>query len=758
MSLITTYYPLFMLCMLSLLYMIYRIQPMASTVKKVIIVLCVLTNAAYICWRLFFTLPHEGTFNIVMGILLVACECIGFIQLLVFYTLVWKPSNRKQVMISDLDRLPTVDIFIATYNEPIEVLKRTVAGCLNLSYPKESVQIYLCDDGNREVVEQLASEFGVYYLTRTDNRFAKAGNLNHAMSQTDGELILTLDADMVPLPSFLEKTVPYFHDGATAFVQVPQAFYNEDPFQYNMFSKDRIPNEQDFFMQTLQAGKDRFNAVMYVGSNTVFRRTALDEIGGFATGVITEDMATGMLLQGKFKSVSVGEVLAVGLAPESWLDLLKQRDRWSRGNIQCARKFNPLKVRGLTLMQRVLYLDGIVYWFNGLFKMIYILTPILFLLFGIQSFWADFQSVFMFWLPAFFSSYLAFKLVSNQKRSMFWSHIYESSMAFHLAGVALSELFLKKRVEFLVTPKGIQTDKRHFHLKTMIPHLIFLLLSLLALVKIGYDVKVNGTMNADLMLINIFWVLYNGAGLFMALLVAFDRPRYRKSERFVIEKEGHLRSDHQDQSIACFLLDMSDSGARLSIPLDQASSLYQGQTQLFFSENESVACDVVWSYPEGDKLMVGVAFTDTKKSEYLSLIRFLFTREHVAMTDREKKSYAVRTFLRFLRETEKVPKALRRKWMRRPLQGVTGTIAYEDRLEEKMPVIIHDISLSGCKIEFEDSIELNGKVRITIDTESLTDQPAIAIWTSQKRGRTMAGLKFVQPEIKQIEEREGVVS
>lgn len=78
-----------------------------------------------------------------------------------------------------------------------------------------------------------------------------------------------------------------------------------------------------------------------------------------------------------------------------------------------------------------------------------------------------------FGTPAFFSSYLAFKLVSNQKRSMFWSHIYESSMAFHLAGVALSELFLKKRVEFLVTPKGIQTDKRHFHLKTMIPHLIF---------------------------------------------------------------------------------------------------------------------------------------------------------------------------------------------------------------------------------------------------------------------------------------------
>ena len=244
----------------------------------------------------------------------------------------------------------------------------------------------------------------------------------------------------------------------------------------------------------------------------------------------------------------------------------------------------------------------------------------------------------------------------------------------------------------------------------------------------------------------------------MALLVAFDRPRYRKSERFVIEKEGHLRSDHQDQSIACFLLDMSDSGARLSIPLDQASFLNQGKMQLIFSEDESVACDVVWSHQEGDKLMVGVAFTDTQKSEYLSLIRFLFTREHVAITDREKKSYAVRTFLRFLRETEKVPKALQRKWMRRPLQGVTGTFSYEGNLEEKVPVIIHDISLSGCKIESEASIELHEKVLITIDTESLTDQPAIAVWTSRKRGRTMVGLKFVQPEIKQIEEREGVVS
>ena len=88
-------------------------------------------------------------------------------------------------------------------------------------------------------------------------------------------------------------------------------------------------------MRQLEEGKDRFNATMYVGSNALFRRTALEEIGGFATGVITEDMATGMLLQAnKWETVFVNETLAVGLSPETFSDLLKQRDRWCRGNIQ----------------------------------------------------------------------------------------------------------------------------------------------------------------------------------------------------------------------------------------------------------------------------------------------------------------------------------------------------------------------------------------------------------------------------------------
>ncbi|MBM7662311.1 cellulose synthase/poly-beta-1,6-N-acetylglucosamine synthase-like glycosyltransferase [Bacillus mesophilus] len=132
-----------------------------------------------------------------------------------------------------------------------------------------------------------------------------------------------------------------------AFVQLPQAFYNDDIYQFNLLQSKNIPNEQDLFMRLIQTGRDRFNSTIYIGSNTIFRRVALDAIGGFATGTITEDMATGMLIQSKgYKTVFHNEVLAQGLAAESLSDFLSQRIRWARGTIQTMRKWNPITLPG----------------------------------------------------------------------------------------------------------------------------------------------------------------------------------------------------------------------------------------------------------------------------------------------------------------------------------------------------------------------------------------------------------------------------
>ncbi|MDA1476849.1 glycosyltransferase [Bacillus changyiensis] len=735
------YYPIAMILLTFVSFFGIKIS---SRFKKMLIIICLITNGVYIVWRFGFTLPTASPADVTMGIILVVTELIGFLQLLVFYTLIWKERKRTPILLGEKDHWPSVDIFIATYNEDRNVLKKSVAGCLKLDYPKELVNIYLCDDGKRKDIKKLAEKFGVHYLTRKTNEHAKAGNLNHAMSCTTGELIVTLDADMVPLPSFLKKTVGYFKEEKVAFVQTPQAFYNEDPYQYNLFSGTNIPNEQDFFMRRLQAGKDRFNAVMYVGSNTVFRRTALDEIGGFATGVITEDMATGMLLQTKYEAAFVGEVLAVGLAPETWTDLLKQRDRWCRGNIQCGKKWNPLLLKGLTPMQRILYFDGILFWFFGVFKMVYILAPLLFLLFGIHSLKTNVFEITMFWLPAFLSSYLSFKSVSDKQRSMSWSHIYDTSMAPHLAMSALSEFIFKKRFDFKVTPKGVHTDQRKFRYTTAYPCAILFALTIAALGKTLYDYLVLGTFDINITSYNLFWVLYNAIGLLLAMLVAFDRPRFRSSERFMMNKPAAFSTSQTDQEHQCELEDLSDTGARVRLPYTAEAAEYYQVDNLIIDQVGKLPVQVIWTTKDGDDIEIGLRFKELDSESYVNLIGYMFTEQNAKKADREKRANTFSTVMRFLMKTEKNPEAFKRKYIREAFEGKgTLSISGEDSLSE---IAIKDISPSGCQIETNVPLEMDGNVWITFDDQNLGQRLALVCWTKRKRKRYTAGLKFLDEQ------------
>nr|WP_236809747.1 glycosyltransferase family 2 protein [Bacillus glycinifermentans] len=586
-------------------------------------------------------------------------------------------------------------------------------------------------------------------IERESNEHAKAGNLNHAMSRSEGELIVTMDADMVPLPSFLQKTVGYFQDEKVAFVQTPQAFYNEDPYQYNLFSGTNIPNEQDFFMRRLQAGKDRFNAVMYVGSNTVFRRTALEEIGGFATGVITEDMATGMLLETKFEAVFVSEVLAVGLAPETWTDLLKQRDRWCRGNIQCGKKWNPLTLKGLSPMQRVLYFDGILFWFFGVFKMVYILTPILFLLCGIHSLDADVWSITAFWLPAFLSSYLSFKAVSDRQRSMSWSHIYDTSMAPHLALSALSEFIFKKRFDFKVTPKGVSTNRRTFRYTTAYPCAVLLGLTIAALGKTLYDYLFHQTFDIDVASYNLFWMLYNMAGLFLAMLVAFDRPRFRSSERFAINKSASFRTGGADREHPCELVDVSDTGARIRLPYTAEANIYYEADALEIETVGKIPVQVIWTTKDGDDIEIGLRFHGLDSDLYVKLIGYMFNEEYARRADREERADTWSTVLRFFMKTEKSPDAFKRKFIREAFQG-EATLQLPAPSDEtdsaSHPIMVKDISLSGCQIETNVPLENGTNILIAIDGKLTGRRPALVCWIKKKRKRYTAGLKFLDEE------------
>ncbi|MGG3800757.1 glycosyltransferase family 2 protein [Metabacillus fastidiosus] len=534
-------------------------------IKRVLIILSLLVSWIYIGWRFLYTLPTGWA--LIAGLTLVTVELILIIQSTLNYIILFKPTKYAK---SELPKvLPTVDIFIATYNESSDVLTRTILGCKNIEYDKEKMNIWLCDDGRRAEARKLAEKLGIKYLDRPTNEHAKAGNLNNAMAYTNGELVVTLDADMVPKPNFLKHTVGFFNDQNVAFVQTPQSFFNEDIFQYNSFQGRNIPNEQDNFMQNIQSGRDRFNAAIYVGSNTIFSRTALDSVGGFATGTITEDMATGMLLQAKgYKTIAYSEVLAQGLAPESLDDLISQRIRWARGNIQTIRKWNPLTLKGLTAMQRLLYLGSASYWYFGLFKMIFILSPIVYLLFGVPFLNTTVSAIMTIWLPYFLFTNIANYIINGRKVSFFWSNIQETILTPSLAWAVLVETILKKPIKFKVTPKGIQSKKEASLNKAFLkPASVLLFVSLIAAVK-GVLVLIDSLEYGYYAgpIINLFWICFNIVLILCSFMIAYERPRDSQAESFERDYEVdivNVSSNHSSIKAKC--LDVFDNGCTVML-------------------------------------------------------------------------------------------------------------------------------------------------------------------------------------------------
>ncbi len=241
----------------------------------------------YLTWRPTTFNPQAPVFS---GIVY-AAELFGFVVALMHIFMVWRLSVRAApAAASGL----SVDVFIPSYNEPLDMVRRTLLAASRMDYPH---QTWLLDDGNRPEARTLADSLGCRYLARERNTDAKAGNLNNALQHSSAELIAVFDADHAPARDFLTRTLGYFTDPAVAFVQTPQDFYNLDSYQHRRHRRRHLVwTEQSLFFRVIQRGKDCWNAAFFCGSCAVLRRRALDEVGGFATGSVTEDLRTSIRL------------------------------------------------------------------------------------------------------------------------------------------------------------------------------------------------------------------------------------------------------------------------------------------------------------------------------------------------------------------------------------------------------------------------------------------------------------------------------
>ncbi len=417
--------------------------------RQLLALSAIAAGLAYLAWRYGFTLRVESLW---LGLPLIAAETWALVSLSLFVFSTWRLTRREP------PPAPTgcrVAILVPTYNEPAEVLRATLLGALAVRHQPRP-EVWVLDDGDRAWVREMAHELGARYLARPAPRLhAKAGNLNYALERVQAEFLLVLDADHVPFPHFLERTLGYFADPKVAFVQSPQAFFNRS-FQHLPRNHDPLLNEQSLFYDVISPGKDRHNAAFWCGSSAVLRRSALLAVGGVATDTVVEDTHTAMKLhQAGWRSVYHREVLAVGLAPEEVHAFLTQRGRWARGCYQLLRKDNPLLARGLSLRQRLHYFSSVSHYLEGPQRLVSSLVPPLVLLTGVYPLAADPPLYLTLFLPQLVLVPLATWAMSRGRFRFLASERY-ALVRMGAYTAAAAALLKPGRAAFKVTPKGSQ--------------------------------------------------------------------------------------------------------------------------------------------------------------------------------------------------------------------------------------------------------------------------------------------------------------
>jgi cellulose synthase (UDP-forming) len=400
-----------------------------------------LWGVGYLTWRIGWS--GQGASPVAFVMLLIT-EIYGLWAL---GTLAWYSWSQPPAVRPPVTPGRKIDVYVCTYNEPLEVVAATLAGCRALTYPHTT---YLLDDGRQPEMAELARTAGVEYLTRPDNSHAKAGNINAALSRTEGELVLMLDADHVPMPDALDAMVGYFDDERVALVQSPHDFFNHDSVQHYVVGR----HEQSLFYRVVCPGKNRHGAAYWCGSAAVLRREALLEIGGVATETIAEDFHTTIrLLRHGWSSHYHDEVLVQGLAPHDLDGYLLQRDRWARGNLAVfTLPESPLRARELHPVQRLSYFASLAAYLAPPMRLLLLATLGLVMWTGELPMKISVVALAALWLPAVSLNVLAGSALTRGYMKIGETAHYEL-LTMEIYMRALRCVFRPGHTAFKVTPK-----------------------------------------------------------------------------------------------------------------------------------------------------------------------------------------------------------------------------------------------------------------------------------------------------------------
>ncbi len=567
--------------LIGLIVVTYALDARRALDRAVFGLLTAILIGMYVAWRWSDTLPpFDDRIAAIWSYAFFTLEAVAITYTLMSIVILVRSKDRTaeaDVAEAGLSRSgdwPAVDIFICTYNEPLDVVEKAIIPALAIDYERKTV--WVLDDTRRPWLRDYCQSVGANYVTRPDNKGAKAGNLNNGLAHTAGltnaPLILVLDADFAAQPNILRRMVGLFNAPDVGVVQSPQFFYNPDPIQHNLLAAQSWVDDQRIFFDVFQPAKDAWGCAFCVGTSFVVRRDCLNEIGGFPQAAICEDInLTYTLMAAGYRTHWLNERLSCGLAAEGLPEYITQRTRWCLGTIQVALlKSGPFFGRGFTLAQRLHYLHGLLNWLSKPFLAAMLIAPSIYWLADIPAFQADYVSFLRYGVPALLAFWIYSGWVSQRRTLPLFMEVTNAMTALAVTATLLSAAVRPFGRPFKVTDKGGEHSRTIVRWRMAATFGLISLLSALGILA-AFVSPYAASEISDADYFNLVWAAVAMIFTFVAFLVCFERPR--EEQRFHIREAGVVRGGRTP--LPCTVSEMSLSHALVQVnnPLEAAGRI-----------------------------------------------------------------------------------------------------------------------------------------------------------------------------------------
>jgi len=635
-----------------ILLLLLRIYPHRKGLVRILFIgFAVFLVLRYLNWRTFYTLSYHDAFSFTGAIALYLAELYGIAMFLISVFVNARPIQREAVKLPlDPADLPSVDVFIPTYNEDVELVKITLVAAKAMRYPADKLNVYLLDDGGtaekikhpdakiaelarkrQDALKTLCYQLDALYLTRSRNDQAKAGNLNAALEFTCGDLIAVFDADHVPTVDFLEKTVGGFIEDPKLFlVQTPHYFINPDPIEKNLEVFRRMPSESHMFFMNIQPGLDFWDSSFFCGSAAVLRREAIDQCGGFACETITEDAESAMTLHNKgWRSRYLNYPLISGLQPETFSSFMVQRMRWAQGMVQLFVLKNPVKQTGLRFWQKICYLSNTLFWFFPFSRLVFLMAPAMFLIFGLRIYDANTYDLLVYVIPYLMGLILTADYLFGRVRWTFSAEVYEIMQSLFSLRAIVGVIRNPKSPIFGVTPKAekLESDfisplSRPFYWVIGF-NIIAFSFGLWHFYQYFEDPQYRG-----IVVFALFWGAFNILILMASLGALYERRQRRANPRIPADMPGELvaeGSDGSKQIKSIVVNDFSVGGANIVVDGSDFKTFRKSKLKLRLETPASETPYEIEVLPSntkriGSQLVVGLKFNPRDLEDYRDIV------------------------------------------------------------------------------------------------------------------------------------------